>query len=1210
MSFSGDAGRSPGSSAYRERMTVNGPAGEPAGGALVAVEVAIAALEGQRATLGGDVVDTAVAPLRERRQALLSQEVAEARKLVTVLFADLVDFTTISRQLDAEDTKEVVQACFSRWHQVIVSNGGVVEKFIGDSVMAVFGLHQSWEDDAERALRAALAMTSALRQLNEDVGRRFGLELHMRVGIDSGEVVISTLGERPGHEFVAVGPTVNRASRLQSAAPTDRVLISTDTHRLVRGAFSVEPLRGLVLKGIDGPVDGFLVVSERPRGFRMDRAAAVGGLDTRTVGRDVELTFLQERLWDVVDDGQWRVVTIVGDAGLGKSRLLLEFDAWLGARPEPIWWFRGRASHSGQNRANALLRDVIATRMDLHESDVPATIRDKLQKGFGGAFGDGDDLRDRADVVGAWLGFDLGVEATAVPADPQSLRDRGTSVLAEYFASLGRTAPVIILLEDLHWADDGSLRWLDAADTTLRNAPVLVVATTRPSLIEERPRWAEGLGHHVRLSLNPLSRREVRSLVRQLLQRVEEPPAALIDLVVSAADGNPFYVEELVTWFIDTGVIVPGEPHWRVATELLGSLLVPSTLKGVLQARLDALGAVERQLLQRASVVGRVFWDDAVTHLGSAASPDAHRALDELRRRDIVLEREVSVFASSREFIFKHALLRDVAYDSVLRAHRRRYHRRAATWLISVSSPNAREDEFASLIGEHLDRADDPEAARWYLRAGAQGARVFALDEATRLLGRAEEVAPREDVALRFDILAAREDVLERRGHRAGQARDLEAMAHLVQQLGDARRTITLLLGQSRSFFEQSDYVATADRAIREAAEAGLASEEVEGHLWRGKALTWSNDNVAARKSLTTALELGRQAQRPSLVGESLRYLSMVANNAGDYSVALERVREAREVFAESGDIEAESMAMAQYATTCFNMGRIDEAGEVFEQVLPIFQRSRHVYRQSVVVGNLASIACQQGRLAQSLRLAGEAIDIARRLDDQEATAVNLTVKGVVELTTSQWELAAEDLTEALGIGRAVLSATVETDALTRLALAALEKGDHSAALTWAQEATRVAVGESPLPGGHAHLALAYALLENSAPEDASKSFRDARDLFVKLDVAALIRESEAGLARAELAAGQPRLAMQRISPLLEHLDPADLQSCLRPAAFLHACWSVLRAAADPEAENLLLRARDYLTERASHIGDPDLAAGYLALPLHAELLDDVRESF
>jgi len=178
-------------------MSVNGRAGQPVGGSLAAVELAIVALEGQRPALGDDVVDTALAPLRERRHTLLSQDVTEARKLVTVLFADLVGFTAISGQLDAEDIREVVQACFSSWHHAIETNGGVVEKFIGDAVMAVFGLHQSWEDDAERALRAALAMTSALSRLNEDVGRRLGVELHMRVGLDSGEVVISTLGERP-----------------------------------------------------------------------------------------------------------------------------------------------------------------------------------------------------------------------------------------------------------------------------------------------------------------------------------------------------------------------------------------------------------------------------------------------------------------------------------------------------------------------------------------------------------------------------------------------------------------------------------------------------------------------------------------------------------------------------------------------------------------------------------------------------------------------------------------------------------------------------------------------------------------------------------------------------------------------------------------------------------------------------------------------------
>ena len=534
-------------------MSPTGPttplAGAGGPGDLAAVERAIAALEAQRAVLGDDVVETALAPLRERQGQLVSGQRGEQRKLVSVLFADLVDFTVLSRQLDPEDTRSVVDACFARWQAAIEAHGGVVEKFIGDAVMAVFGLHRSYEDDAERAARAGLAMIQATAELSAEVEARFGVTARMRVGIDTGEVVVSTLGERAGHEFVAVGPTVNRASRLQSAAPEGRVLVSTETYRQVRRAFNVHLVPALELKGLDAPVDAYLIVSERPRGFRLDQLGVVEGIEASTVGRAGEIRFLQDRFLDVVDEGRYLVVDVVGDAGIGKSRLLRDFDLWLAGQPQVVWWFRGRASHVEQNRANSLTRDVIATRMEIAESDPPGVVREKLEAGFAMAYGEGEEAVRAAHVVGTWLGFDLGTDEAAragVPTEPQSVRDQATVALGRYFALLARSQPVVILLEDLHWADSTSMRLLDDAERMWRDVPVMVVATTRASLLEERPRWGSGLDHHVRLTLGALSRRESRTLVLELLQKVDDPPADLVDLVVDSAEGNPFYVEELV----------------------------------------------------------------------------------------------------------------------------------------------------------------------------------------------------------------------------------------------------------------------------------------------------------------------------------------------------------------------------------------------------------------------------------------------------------------------------------------------------------------------------------------------------------------------------------------------------------------------------------------------------------------------------------------
>ncbi|HEU4331169.1 MAG TPA: adenylate/guanylate cyclase domain-containing protein [Lapillicoccus sp.] len=1189
-------------------------------GDLAAVERAIAALETQRPVLGDDVVETALAPLRERQQQLSSGQRGEQRKLVSVLFADLVDFTVLSRRLDPEDTRTVVEACFARWQSAIEAHGGVVEKFIGDAVMAVFGLQQSYEDDAERAVRAGMAMVAATAELSVEVEQRFGVVPRMRVGIDTGEVVVSTLGERAGHEFVAVGPTVNRAARLQGAAPEGRVLVSTETYRQVRRAFNVQPLGGLELKGLDAPVDAYLIVSPRPRGFTLDQLGVVEGIEASTVGRAGEIRFLQERFLDVVDEGRYLVVDVVGDAGIGKSRLLRDFDLWLAGQPQVVWWFRGRASHVEQNRANSLTRDVIATRMEIAESDAPDVVRKKLEAGFEMAFGVGDQAVRAAHVVGTWLDFDLGTDAAAqqgVPTDPQSVRDQATVALGQYFARLAESQPVVILLEDLHWADTTSMRLLDDAERMWRDAPIMVVATTRSTLFEERPRWGSGLEHHVRLNLGALSRRESRTLVLELLQRVDDPPVELVELVVDSAEGNPFYIEELVTWLIDSGVVVPDSPRWRVVDELVGRLVVPPSLKGLLQARLDALPSPERVVLQRASVVGRIFWDDAVTHLSpeQTNATDAGASFDHLLDRDLVFERELSAFESSREFLFKHALLRDVAYESVLRAHRREYHRRTARWLADVTARTGRVEEYAAIVAEHYDQAHDPAAAEWYLRAGRRARRMFALDEATHLLDRAQRLAPADAPALLFDVFAEQEQVLDRQGDRSAKPEILRRMDEVSSQLGDPDRTVTSLLGQSRHAFESSEYdraVDLATRAADTARDAGLGARVAEGHLWSGKALTWQGDGAAAQTQLDTALVAARTAGQTALVAETLRYLAMLASNEGRFADALEFGVQAREEFAKDGDLEAESTAMAQHAVTLFNLGRVAESREIFEQVLPVFMASGHLYRQSVALGNLASSSLLLGDFAAAERWCEQAIERSNTLGDVEGTATNRTILGLTQLWTNRWAEARENFEYAWRTGQEVGASMVSLDASLWLGVGMLEYTEppdvtlaHARSL--AADATVEEAG--PQTAAHALLVLAQALL--SSGEDARLA--EADDAAGR--AAAVLRDSgvEASIPQctalriviARAGGLDPHAAAAQAAALVAELDQPAIDVAMRSAHLLGQLWELLSGSPDHETARQQLRdtVRAYVDRRIAGAESPELQAGFLAVPSVARLV-------
>src|SRR5215203_132707 len=312
---------------------------------LGAVEQAITALEGQRAVLGDAVVDTALGPLTEKRDRLLAASVGEQRKQVTVLFADMVDSTVLAARLDPEDLQQVMSRYFAALRGAVESEGGVVEKFIGDAVMAVFGLHRSREDDGARAVRAALAMLKALEQLSGQVEASLGVRLQMRIGIDTGEVVVTGLAERTEGEFLVVGDTANRAARLQAAAAPGTVLLSADTAGQVRGTFGLRRVPGLTLKGITGPFDAYLVVGADREGF-WPESRGIEGVPTRTIGRGDEMRQLQEAFIEVAGEQSRRIVTVLGEAGVGKSRIVHDVENWLARLPTEVWVLRGRASPS------------------------------------------------------------------------------------------------------------------------------------------------------------------------------------------------------------------------------------------------------------------------------------------------------------------------------------------------------------------------------------------------------------------------------------------------------------------------------------------------------------------------------------------------------------------------------------------------------------------------------------------------------------------------------------------------------------------------------------------------------------------------------------------------------------------------------------------------------------------------------------------------
>jgi predicted ATPase/class 3 adenylate cyclase len=769
---------------------------------IAQLKQAIAALESQRATLGDAVVDSALDSMRKQLVELQARPELppQQRKLATILFTDVVGSTRLGRHLEPDEVLEMMDAALKRLAAAVDQHGGHVARYQGDGFKAVFGVPQAHENDPEQAVRAGLEILQIAQQITREWEDQRGIpNFQVRVGINTG--LIASGGETEAEDTI-MGRAVNLAARLESAAPPGGLLISHFTYRHVRGVFVVDILPPIKAKGFEEPVAVYLVKQAKARSFRV-LSRGVEGVETPMVGRETELKYLQDALLTAMEEGEGQVVTVCGEAGVGKSRLLFEFQNWIELLPSNVRLYQGQARLERQHIPYALMRDVFTFRFQIQESDSPVVVREKIEQGVEQAYSDqpsqysaqrvvirdwlpsgsklasksgedGKEVEEKTHFLGQLLGFDFSgsPHLKALLQDAQALRNRGMNSLRDYFAASSRQIPVVILLEDVHWADDSSLDAVKELGQMTDTHPILLVCLVRPSLYERRPYWGEGQEYHRKIELQPLSKRESRQLVEEILQHVDHVPFKLRELVVQGAEGNPFYIEELIKMLVERGVIVRGEvssdgvERWMVLAERLEREQAPSTLMGVLQARLDSLAGVEKLVLQQAAVVGRIFWDRIVQHIhaqgnGRVNSTEINGILSTLREKELVFRREDSAIKGAQEYIFKHDVLREVTYDTVLVKDRKVYHRLVADWLLLNSGE--RLGEYYGLVGEHLQLAGRIEEAMGYFgQAGDQALGNYANAEAQGYYQRALSLDP--DANMRVRLLTSLGMVLNRQG--------------------------------------------------------------------------------------------------------------------------------------------------------------------------------------------------------------------------------------------------------------------------------------------------------------------------------------------------------------------------------------------------------------------------------------------------------------
>ncbi|REK23689.1 MAG: hypothetical protein DWQ40_02055 [Actinobacteria bacterium] len=1075
------------------------------------LEESISALEAQREVLG-DAIEPALAALRVQLESLeRSSATEDQRKQVTILFADVKGFTAMSGEMDPEDVADIMNSLWARLDQVIEDHGGKVDKHIGDAVMALFGAPVAREDDPERAVLAALAMQETIREFVDAHGPEVSA-LQMRVGINTGLAMLGKVGST--NEYTAIGHTVNVASRLEGQAEPGGILISQPTMSQVVGLFNVEATPPLTVKGVDEPVQAYHVKSAKPRTFRVG-PREVAGIQTRMVGRDEEFSLLTSLLPADPDatPGPLKLVAIMGDPGVGKSRLVYEFFSHLEGKPHPTWLFRGRAVDSSRSNPYSVLRSILFDRFLIADSDDPATAKRKLSSGLAEFVGE-DQAAKSAPVLGFLVGLDYGNDPalSGLLSEPRVIRDKGFRALAN-LVTVGRPANsyVVFLIEDIHWSDEESLDMLEYLAEQMEAIPGLILCTARPGLLQFRPEWEEAGEARFLMRLDALDDKATEELIGDVLQRLESAPRALRDMIRARSEGNPFFLEELVKMLIDEGVIEVGGEEWAFHVERLNSTTIPGTLTGVLQARLDSLPRSERSALQRSSVVGRVFWEDATDQLARAmAQDDDYERLSalapSLKQRELAYERDPSAFGFTREYIFKHAMLHDVAYESVVRRARRAYHHEVAGWLTSAAGDRA--IEFAGQIAEHHDRAgDNKEALQWLVRAGERARQAHAPEVAERAYRRALEISATlgdESSSLRNEAFQGLADVLvmqaeyekaigvyaelkseaeevgdtlavARADHGIATAetyrgRPRESLESAIRsreaasRVGDARQVAKALFIEAWSRIRLGDFeeaIRVANEMLEMAREIGEKPQLAEALNLQGVIAASSGDYDEASINFAEAATIYEQAGNEERVMPILNNLGVIAELRGDYDKARDRYMEALEKAKESSDTDAELVYSSNLGGSLLMLGEVAEAEEILRGVVELAPGEFSLLSETRRL--LGETLMAQGRFEEARLELGSSLDIALATGAHDHVAGAWRAWGefasvtggpaLVRVDGEEASFEAADLfARSLEVAESVESAADQAKALAAWATHDIRIGnDESAVRRWAE---------------------------------------------------------------------------------------------------------------------------------------------------------------
>src|SRR5579884_501200 len=946
----------------------------------------------------------------------------EERKVITVLFCDLVGSTEQAERLDPEDVRALLSGYYEHVRGEVERFGGTVEKFIGDAVMALFGAPVAHEDEPERAVRAALA----IRDWAADQG-----VVRVRVGITTGEALVS-LGARPERgEAMAAGDVVNTAARLQTAAPVDGILVDETTFRATERAIDYASPRAIQAKGKAEPVAAWEAQRARSRlGVDVRQLGA-----TPLVGRKRERIALVEALARAREERMPQLVTLVGAPGIGKSRLVWELFREVEEDPELVTWRQGRSLPYGEGVAFWALGEIVKAEAGILETDGEAEAAAKLRRAVRTLVADARE----AEWVERHVRPLVGVESAG---DGGGERAEAFAAWRRFLESLAEQRPLVLVFEDLHFAEEGLLDFVDHLVEWVSGVPLVVVATARPELLARRSDWGGGKQNAVTLSLPPLSDAETASLVHAVLER-SVLDVELQGMLLERAGGNPLYAEEFAR------LVAAG----RAPSDL------PETVQGIVAARLDLLSGEEKRLLQAASVVGKVFWLGALAGMGGGERWTLEQRLHELERKEFVRRERLSSVAGETEYVFRHVLVRDVAYAQIPRGERAVMHRLAAEWIESLGRSEGHAEQLAHHYASALelaravgaDTGDLAPPARLAFRdAGDRASALSAFVSAVRFYRAALELWPDSDagrpmllfrlaralwqaeakgyeeaaeaivaLAESGDRAAAAEalilsaDIAMFAGHRNRVDEHVKRAAALIEDLPPSRAKALVATHISRFSMLEGDYT----RAIELGREALALAEALELRELQARALNTigicrvNDDDPGGSRDLERSIAL---AEGVSVVEQSraINNLATVLFERGDVRRSLELHERMLELTCEYGIAPGMQWAEAERANELYFLGRWQEALPELDRLLAAWRTSPH-YMEPICLAARAAIRLARDDSVGAVADSRRGLERAREVEDPQALYTSLAA-GVRILVATDHADEAADLADEL----------------------------------------------------------------------------------------------------------------------------------------------------------------------------------------------------